>query len=232
MPIDANSHWVDRLFPVFRKIPDWSKLHWRAFLPVLAAFVLPNLIFALARCVFPVRRAWISVDYLALGFLVCCFRGRKLYIAVVTVLLLCADAVCSFSEIYYFNFVTAVRYLKDLRQVSPLLTVPIALALLVIACAIAWMACVGDMSKESRNASLLLGAASVLLVPIWVGRGILTESWVKQGPNVLVGSSLATEIAESMVLFSPRKRVKGLSPPHTLRRPRSPTAMDRLPGTC
>jgi phosphoglycerol transferase MdoB-like AlkP superfamily enzyme len=203
VPTDANSHWVDRLFPIFRKIPNWSRQHWRAFLPLLTVFALPNLIFALLRFVLPVRRAWISIDYLALSFLVCWFRGRKLYIAVVAILLYCADAICSFSEIYYFDFGTALRYLKDLRQVSPWLTAPMALALLAVACAIAWMGCAADMRKESRHASLLLGAASVLLVPIWLARGVLTDSWTKQGPEVLVGSSLATEIKESMALFNP-----------------------------
>jgi hypothetical protein len=191
------------LFPNFRKIPGWSKQHWRAYLPLLTVFVLPNLIFALLRFILPVRRAWISIDYLALGFFVCWFRGRKLYVAVLAVLLFCADAVCSFSGIYYFNFATAIRYLKDLRQVSPWLIAPIAIALLAVAGAVAWMGCAADMRKESRHASLLLGAVSVLLVPIWLAGGVLTDSWTRQGPEVLVGSSLATEAAESMALFAP-----------------------------
>jgi phosphoglycerol transferase MdoB-like AlkP superfamily enzyme len=203
VPTDANSNWVSRLFPNFRKIPDWSTQHWRAYLPLLTVFALPNLIFAFLHVILPVRRAWISIDYLALGFFVCWFRGKKLYVAVIAVLLFCADAICSFSQIYYFNFATAIRYLKDLRQVSLWLVAPLALALLAVAGAVAWMGCAADMRKESRHASLLLGAASVLLVPIWLARGVLADSWTQQGPEVLVGSSLATEISESMALFTP-----------------------------
>ena len=170
---------------------------------MLTVFALPNLVFALLHFILPVQRAWISIDYLALGFLVCWFRGRKFYLALVAILLFCADAICAFSGIYYFNFVTAVRYLKDLQQVSLRLVLPLALALLAAACIVAWTGCAADMRKEARRASLLLAVASVLLVPIWLARGMLTRSWIKQGPEVLVGSSLATEIAESMVLFQP-----------------------------
>ena len=59
------------------------------------------------------------------------------------------------------------------------------------------------MRKEARRASLLLAAASVLFVPIGLVQGVLSGSWTKQGSDVLVGSSLATEVAESMVLFAP-----------------------------
>lgn len=189
--------------PTIRKLPDWSKQHWRAYLPLLTVFALPNLIFALLHFVLPVRRAWISIDYLALGFLVCWFRGRKLYVALIAILVFCADAICAFSGIYYFDFGTALRYLKDLRQVSFWLVVPMAVALLAAAGIVAWIGCVADMRKDARQASLLLAAASVLLVPIWLARGVLTGSWAAQGSEVIVGSSLATEIAESMVLFTP-----------------------------
>ena len=203
VPAEANSNWLDRLFPNFRKIPDWCKQHWRAFLPLLTVFALPNLVFALLHLVLPVRRDWISIDYLALGFLVCWFRGRKFYVVLVAILLYCADAICAFSGIYYFDFGTAIRYLKDLRQVSLWLVAPLALALVAATGVVAWIGCAADMRKEARRASLLLAAASVLFVPIWLAQSVLSGSWTKQGSDVLVGSSLVTEVAESMMLFQP-----------------------------
>jgi hypothetical protein len=191
------------LFPVFRGIPDWIKQHWRALWPLLMVFAFPNLIFMLARYFLPAQRSWISIDYLAFAFFVCWFRGKKIYVAVLMVLLFCADALGSFSFIYYFDFLTAVRYLTELPRISPWVSVPLALGLLAIAAGVAWSACVVNLKGESRNASLLLAAASILLVPIWVARGLLTESWTRQGSDVLVASTLVTEIGESMVLVAP-----------------------------
>jgi len=84
----------------------------------------------LLSCIWFFRAQGLDLDRLScLGFLVCWFRGRKFYVVLVAILLYCADAICAFSGIYYFDFGTAIRYLKDLRQVSLWLVAPLALAL-------------------------------------------------------------------------------------------------------
>jgi hypothetical protein len=192
-----------RLFPVFARIPAWNRMHWRAWLPLLTVFALPNLVFAAASLFLPSRRAWISIDYLFLALAFCVMRGRRFGLAILTVLLFSMDAIFAFSGIYYFNFGSAIRYLKELPEVSPWVSVPMAVALAAVACGIAWLACAMELRSERRNACWLLAIAGLVLVPYWAAYAVLTGSWVKQGREVLVGSTLASEMAESMILFAP-----------------------------
>ncbi len=200
---DAPGTHAARLFPVCARIPAWCRLHWRAWLPLLTIFALPNLVFAVAGMFLPSGRAWVSIDYLFLAFMFCLVRGRRLGLAILTFLFFPMDAVYAFSGIYYFNFGSAIRYLKELPEISPWVSVPMALALAAVAGGIAWLACAMELRNERRNACLLLGMAGIILLPYWITYALLTGSWTRQGPAVLVGSTLTSEMAESLVLFRP-----------------------------